>query len=115
MEYGMNSTLKVHFKDLDTDGIESIEFIFKQENKNDAEAIKYVNWQNGVEVDEVFILDGDLTNYYIPFTKAETFKFKPGKKFYIDARIHYANTFDNPHVAVMPIDMLSGLFGVGDP
>ena len=115
MEYGMNSTLKVHFKDLDTEFLESIEFIFKQDNKNEATAIKYVVWHNGSEADDVFIIDGDLTNYYIPFTKEETFKFKPGKRFFIDARIHYSDTFDNPHVAVEPIEMLSGLFGVGDP
>ena len=42
MEYGMNSTLKVSFKHMDTDLVEAIEFVFKQVNKNEALAIKYV-------------------------------------------------------------------------
>ena len=114
MEYGMNSTLKVHFEDIDTSILESIEFIFKQYNKNDAEAIKYVMWSLANDSEDAFIIDGDLTNFYIPFTKEETFKFIPGKKFFIDARIHYADTFDNPHVPVVAINMLPGLFGVVD-
>lgn len=114
MEYGMNSTLKVHFEDIDTSILESIEFIFKQFNKNDAEAIKYVVWNSSSESDDVYTIDDDLTNFYIPFTKEDTFKFLPGKKFYIDARIHYADTFDNPSVPVVAINMLPGLFGVGD-
>lgn len=114
MEYGMNSTLKVHFNDIDTTILESIEFIFKQKNSNEAEAIKYVVWSLNTDSDDVYIIDGDLTNFYIPFTKEETFDFIPGKKFYIDARIHYADTFDNPHVDVVAINMLPGLFGVGD-
>ena len=59
-------------------------------------------------------MDDDLTTFYIPFTKEETFQFRPGRKFYIDARIHYVDVFDNPHVPVVAIDMLPGLFGAGD-
>ena len=114
MEYGMNSTLKIHFLDIETEILEEIEFIFKQENKNDAEAIKYVVWNAEIYSDDVYTIDDDLTNFYIPFTKEETFKFRPGKKFYVDARIHYVDTFDNPHVPVASIEMLPGLFGAGD-
>ena len=110
----MNSTLKVHFRDIDTSILESIEFIFKQDNRNDVEAQKYVVWNIGEESDDVFTIDDDLTNFYIPFTIEETFKFRPGKNFFIDARIHYMDTFDNPHVKVVPINMLPGLFGKGD-
>ena len=114
MEYGMNSTLRVQFTDINTEILESIEFIFKQVNKNDAEALKYVVWNRNSESDDVFIMDDDMTKFYIPFTKQDTFNFKPGKNFYIDARIHYQETFDNPHVPVVAINMRSGLFGRGD-
>lgn len=114
MEYGMNQTLKVHLTDLQVNILESIEFIFKQENKNEAQAIKYVVWTNGTPSEDVYTLNDDLEYYYIPFTKEDTFKFLPGKKFYIDARIHYTGTFDNPSVPVVPIDMNRGLFGKGD-
>lgn len=114
MEYGMNQTLKVHFTDLQTDILESIEFIFKQENKNEALAKKYVVWEKDFPSEEVYILDSDYENYYIPFTKEETFDFVPNKKFYIDARIHYADTFDNPSVPVVGIMMSPGLFGKDD-
>lgn len=114
MEYGMNSTLKVHFLDIETSILDSIEFIFKQENKNDAKMKKYVVWNRNLVTDDVYTLDDDLTNFYIPFTKEDTFNFKPNKDFFIDARIHYIDTFDNPHVKVVGIPMLSGLFGEGD-
>ena len=115
MEYGMNGTLKIHFADLQTEILDRIEFIFKQENKNDAAAIKYVVWANGEEdPNSVYTLNDDLENFYIPFTKEETFLFKPGKKFFADARIHYVDTFDNPHVPVVSIDMKPGLFGRSD-
>lgn len=114
MEYGMNATLKIHMIDLHTDILESIEFIFKQENKNEAPAIKYEVWVNGQESERVYILDDDLEYFYIPFTKEETFDFKPGKNFYVDARIHYTDTFDNPKVPVVPVMMDTGLFGKVD-
>lgn len=114
VEYGMNQTLKIHCTDLQTDKLESIEFIFKQENKNEAEAIKYVVWTNGQTSTDVYVLNDDLEYYYIPFSKEDTFKFTPGKKFYLDARIHYVGTFDNPSVPVVSIEMDRGLFGKGD-
>lgn len=114
MEYGMNQTLKVHLIDLQTDILDSIEFIFKQENKNEAIAKKYVVWENGSSSEEVYILDSDYEYFYIPFTKEDTFKFLPNKKFYIDARIHYVDTFDNPSVPVVGIMMSPGLFGKDD-
>lgn len=114
MEYGMNQTLKVHLIDLQVDILESIEFIFKLEKKNEAEAIKYVVWEKDKEKDEVYTIDDDLEYYYIPFSKEETFDFPPGRKFYIDARIHYKDVFDNPTVPVAAINMDSGLFGKDD-
>lgn len=114
MEYGMNTTLKIHMIDLHTDILESIEFIFKQENKNSAQAIKYVVWRRGQEDDSVYTIDDDMENFYIPFTIDDTFLFTPGKKFFVDARVHYMDTFDNPKVPVASIDMEPGLFGKGD-
>lgn len=114
MEYGMNTTLKIHMVDLHTDILDSIEFIFKQENKNSAKAIKYEVWTSGEESEKVYTLDDDLEYFYIPFTKEETFLFTPGKKFYADARVHYKDTFDNPKVPVVAIDMEPGLFGEAD-
>ena len=114
MEYGMNTTLKIHMVDLQTDILESIEFIFKQDNKNDAEAIKYLVWRADQQSEDVYILNNDKEYFYIPFSIEDTFKFKPGKKFYVDARIHYRDTFDNPKVPVVAINMDTGLFGKDD-
>lgn len=115
MEYGMNSTLKVSFTDIDTSLVEMIEFVFKQANKNEASAIKHVTWRKDHEVDtEVYTIDDDYSKFYIPFTKEETFKFEPKKKFYLDARVHYTDTFDNPKVPVVSIMMDDGLFGKED-
>lgn len=115
MEYGMNSTLRVNFKNgIQTDILESIEFLFKQKNKNDAEAIKAVVWKKGEETDDVYTLEGDLSKFYIRFPKEDTFKFEPKKNFYLDLRVHYEGTFDNPQIDVVPIFMKPGLFGKGD-
>lgn len=114
MEYGMNATLKIHMVDLHTDILDKIEFIFKQENKNEAKAIKHEVWTLGSDSEKVYTIDDNLEYFYIPFTKEETFLFSPGKKFYADARVHYKDTFDNPTVPVVAINMGPGLFGKDD-
>lgn len=113
MEYGMNQTLQVHFTDLQVDALECIEFIFKQEKKNEAQAIKHVVWTPSGSGEDVYTID-DPSTFYIPFSREDTFKFLPNKKFYIDARIHYVDIFDNPSVPVVAIEMEPGLFGKGD-
>lgn len=114
MEYGMNSTLKITLKDLNAEIVESIEFVFKQISKHDAPAIKHATWRRGTKTEDVYTIDDDYVHYYIPFSKDDTFLFEPGKKFFMDARIHYADTFDNPEVPVVSIMMDTGLFGKED-
>ena len=114
MEYGMNTTLKIEFDGLKESLLEKIEFMFKQENKNNADPIKRVTWRAGVRSDDVYTLDNSLSCFYVPFLKEDTFKCKPGRTFYADARIHYTDTRDNPQVKVVPIRMGPGLFGSED-
>lgn len=114
MEKGMHTTLRVSVTGADTTRLSSIEFIFKQKPKNDADMLKYVVWENGVEKEDVYILNDDLTTFYIPFTPEDTYAFKADAPFYIDARIHYTDSLDNPPVNLASINMTSGLFGEGD-
>lgn len=78
MKRGTTPTIPIEH-DLDIADIASVRFLFKQKKSEDSPAILIKSYPDEVtERDGVFL---------IPFTEAETRRFKPGEEFYCDPKI----------------------------
>lgn len=78
MKRGTTPTIQIEHE-LDISGVDSVCFLFKQKKSEDAPAIL------------VKIYPGEVTEqngvFFVPFTEAETRRFKPGEEFYCDPKI----------------------------
>ena len=82
MKRGTTPTIQIEH-DLDISVVASVEFLFKQKKSEDAPAILVKNYPGDVtEENKVFS---------IPFTEAETRRFKPNEEFYCDPKIKFAS------------------------
>ena len=90
------------------DDIERIEFVFKQQRSKDAPAIKTVVWDAGGSGDALRIPGTNTVS--VPFSEADTYKFKSGKPFYMDTKISIEGSGDNPPTNVVQLTMNDTLF-----
>ena len=62
--------------------------------------------------------NGDVTLvngvFLVPFSKADTYKFKQDAPFYMDTRITLDNSVDNPETEIVPLVMNATLFRSDD-
>lgn len=104
---GTNFPLAVTFEDERFSDITTIEFIFKQTRRG--EAIKTALWsRNGESRDAALAPDTTTVNVY--FTQEDTFRFVQDSDFYMDTRIYYADTSENPYTPILKLRMDPTLF-----
>ena len=107
LKAGTNFPLAVKFEDDHFSDIAEIEFIFKQTRRG--EAIKTALWsRDGESHDAALAPDTTIVNVY--FTQEDTFRFVQDSDFYMDTRIHYADTNENPHTPILKLRMDPTLF-----
>ncbi len=82
MKRGTTPTIQIGHE-LDISGVASVRFLFKQKLSEDAPAILVKSYPGEVtEQSGVF---------FVPFTEAETRRFKPGEAFYCDPKVKLTN------------------------
>lgn len=113
IKLGINTTMAVRINldaSLSADDIESIEFLFKQSRGNESESLKTASYKSNGSGD----VERNEDVFYIPWTRAETYKFKPQKPFYLDTRITFVGSRDNPITPITQLMMDDSLFGEGE-
>lgn len=90
--------------DIDLDGVEKIEFVFKKEKDQKANAIK-----TAVYPDNAIRRTGENI-VLVPWTQAETYLFQAGKSLYLDTRITMRDTDDQPETNIVQLEMSTTLF-----
>lgn len=102
MKQGLYFSLPVDFEGLDFDRVGKIEFIFKKMKKNFAPAIK-----TAIYPDECTRSDNTV---YIRWLPEETYLVDSGKTFYMDTRITYTDTNEQPETNIQTLVMSETLF-----
>lgn len=108
-----NFDMPIEVENLDFSLVDSIEFIFKQHDIETAPILKQALYlSSGTGSAKLIVTDTDPVKHIIMihWTKEETHLFKPGEKFYIDARIHLKDTENNPPVPIVGVNMCPSLF-----
>ena len=103
MKQGLRFHMPIEF-DIDLDGVEKIEFIFKKEKDQKANAIK-----TAVYPDNAIRKTGENI-VLVPWTQAETYLFQAGKSFYLDTRITLNDTDNQPETNIVELAMNPTLF-----
>lgn len=104
MKRGTTPTIPIEH-DLNISQVKSVRFIFKQKKAEDAPVILIKSYPDEVtEENGVFL---------IPFTEAETRRFKEGKNFYCDPKVTFANG-KIPATEILTLNCSPTLWGVHD-
>ena len=90
--------------DIDLDGVEKIEFVFKKEKDQKANAIK-----TAVYPDNAIRRTGENI-VLVPWTQAETYLFQAGSHIFMDTRITMRDTDDQPETNIVQLEMSTTLF-----
>lgn len=111
---GMTFSLPVEIDDEDFENIAGIEFIFKQEADDDeANALKTAYWSKDGLSRNCAKVDGQQT-ILVRFSRADTYLFEQGEDFFMDTRIHYEDTDENPFTNIVRLRMENSLFEQGE-
>lgn len=111
---GFRATLPIKIVNFDINDADSIEFMFKQKQKDTADVLKTALWVNGAETEDVYTVTGEDNVIYVRFTQEDTYNFKRGAPFYVDTRINVHGAYDNPLTPIVSTDMNLTLFGEGE-
>lgn len=106
---GTNFHLAVQVVGTSLTNVDSIEILFKQNDLDTAKALKTSLWKSDGSGDAQSV-PGVEDTISIPWTREETYRFKRGSDFYMDARIHYAVSGDEPEVPIVKLNMNPSLF-----
>lgn len=104
MKQGLRFHMPIEF-DIDLDGVEKIEFIFKKEKDQKANAIKTAVYPDNAT------RKGTENIILIPWSQEETYRFSSGKSFYLDTRITLNDTDNQPETNIVGMIMNPTLFG----
>ena len=114
IQQGIRFHMPVKITGVDLADVDKIEFLFKLAASTEAAEVKSAVWlPDGTGSAVTGTLDGE-TVIQIPWTRADTFRFPAGCRFYLHARIHYTNTEDEPYVPILELRMGPSLFGEAD-
>lgn len=102
MKNGTTTTLPVRIK-LNSEDIQSIVFLFKQEKSHLAPDILIKNYPGDVTYNE------ECQTFEIPFTEEDTWLFTEDEPFYMDSKITLANG-EVPETAIVTLRMHPTLF-----
>ena len=103
--------LPVEIDDPDVDHIDSIEFIFKQEQGG--ETLKTAYWSRDGESRDAEKKDAENV-IMVLFSREDSYKFVQDDMFQLDTRIHYENTITNPYTNIIRLRMNATLFESGE-
>lgn len=107
---GTNFVLPVIIEDPDFSRISAIEFIFTQTENGDT--LKSAYWSRDGESRSCSKTGANTI--LVQWTMADTYLFKQGGQFYMDTRIHYQNSEDNPYTKYIALTMNKTLFKEGE-
>ena len=111
MKQGTNFQMPVTISGIeDLSTVESIEFLFKRLSSKSQHSFKTAYYAADGSGD--VILSENV--FYIPWTRAETYTVPSGSTFYMDTRIHLADTDDNPPTNIVELTMNPTLFDVNE-
>lgn len=103
--------LPVEIDDADFDHIDSIEFIFKQEQGG--ETLKTAYWSRDGESRDCRKRDAENV-ILVMFSREDSYKFAQDEMFQLDTRIHYENSVTNPYTNIIRLRMNATLFESGE-
>ena len=104
---GTNSYLHVGIESNNFSDISAIEFLFKQ-NKN-GDTLKTAYWSAEGASRDAQKKSGENA-ILVSFSRADTYLFRQNAPFYMDTRIHYNDSEDNPPTKVITLTMNETLF-----
>ena len=108
---GTTFVLPVEFEDNNFDKIEAIEFLFKQTESG--ETLKTAYWSRDGESRDAVLIDG-TQEIAVRFSREDTYLFQQDENFFIDTRIHYTYTDENPYTPILRLRMNMTLFSEGE-
>lgn len=108
---GTNLSLPLDIIDDKFNLINAIEFLFKQ--TENGETLKTAYWSRNGESRDAVLIDGTQT-IAIRFTREDTYLFQQDEIFYLDTRIHYDDTDENPYTPILQLRMNPTLFAEGE-
>lgn len=90
------------------DDISQVEFVFKQRRSANADVIKSSVWKSDGTGDCTRV--ENTNTIVVPFSRDETYAFKPDEIFYMDTRMSRSDSLDNLLTEVIEITMSATLF-----
>lgn len=108
MKQGINFILPVKIAGFPVADMQRVEFIFKRRRVYELETLKKAVYPGEVTYSE------DLEKFLIPWTQEETYLVPSGASFYMDTRIHVAETMDMPETNIVELVMSPTLFAPDD-
>jgi hypothetical protein len=111
IQQGIKFHMPISIGGIDLADVEKIEFLFKKYVSSASPAIKSAVWlADGTGTAVTGQDDGGNECILIPWTREDTFLFDAGNDFYLHARVHYAETEDEPYVPIVKLTMGPSLF-----
>ena len=108
---GTNFVLPVEIEDSNFNSISAIEFLFKQTMTG--EALKTAYWSANGQSRDASQKPGERT-ILVSFSREDSYKFAQNKVFFMDTRIHYEGSVENPFTKVISLNMSETLFAEGE-
>ena len=108
---GTNLSLPLEIVDNKFAMIEAIEFLFKQTESG--ETLKTAYWSRDGESRDAVLIDG-TQKIAVRFSREDTYLFQQDETFFIDTRIHYTDTDENPYTPILRLRMNMTLFSEGE-
>ena len=108
---GTNLSLPLEIIDDKFNSISAIEFLFKQ--TEDGDTLKTAYWSRDSESRDAMLITG-TQKITVRFTRKDTYLFQQGENFFVDTRIHYDDTDENPYTPILQLRMNPTLFAEGE-
>lgn len=108
---GTNLSLPLEIVDNKFNLVEAVEFLFKQ--TEGGETLKTAYWSRDGESRDATLIAGTQT-ISVKFTREDTYLFRQNENFYIDTRIHYTDSDENPYTPILQLRMNPTLFAEGE-
>ena len=108
---GTNLSLPLDIIDDKFNSISAIEFLFKQ--TENGETLKTAYWSRDGESRDAMLITG-TQKVTVRFSREDTYLFRQNENFFIDTRIHYDDTDENPYTPILQLRMNPTLFAEGE-
>lgn len=108
---GTNLSLPLEIVDDKFNSINAIEFLLKQ--TEDGDTLKTAYWSRDGESRDAMLITG-TQKVTVRFSREDTYLFRQNENFFIDTRIHYDDTDENPYTPILQLRMNPTLFAEGE-